>query len=61
MRILFALALLADPAWADDCPDPLDQGAEQNNLLAAARAAPSEAAGRMMSDEMWKVWLRAPN
>ena len=61
MRILFALALLAGPAWADDCPDPLDHGAEQNNLLAAARAAPSEAAERTMSDEMWKVWLRAPN
>ena len=61
MRILFALALMAGPAWADDCPDPADHGAELNNLIAAARSAPSKADGRTVSSEMWKVWLRAPN
>jgi tetratricopeptide (TPR) repeat protein len=61
MRILFALALMAGPALADDCPDPADHGAELNDLIAAARSAPSEADGRIVSGKMWKVWLRAPN
>jgi tetratricopeptide (TPR) repeat protein len=61
MHILFAFALLAGPVWADDCPDPADHEAEMNNLIAAARSAPSEAEGRTVSSKMWKVWLRAPN
>ena len=61
MRILFTLALMAGPAWAEDCPDPADHGAELNTLIEAARSAPSESEGRTVSSEMWKVWLRAPN
>ncbi|MEP3919852.1 tetratricopeptide repeat protein [Ascidiaceihabitans sp.] len=61
MRILFALALMVGPAWAQDCPDPSDHSAELNGLIAKARAAPDEATGREVSSSMWQVWLRAPN
>jgi tetratricopeptide (TPR) repeat protein len=61
MRIFLALALMAGPVWAEDCPDPADHGAELNGLIAAARAAPTETIGRKVSDQMWGVWLRAPN
>lgn len=61
MRILFALALIAGPALADDCPDPMDHGAELDNLIAAARSAQTESDGRAVSGKMWEVWLRAPN
>ena len=61
MRILFALAFVAGPVWAEDCPDPMDHGAELSDLIAAARSAPTESAGRLVSAQMWEVWLRAPN
>lgn len=61
MRMIFAFALMAGPVWAESCPDPVDYGAELNQLIEDAREAPTEAGGRVASDKMWQVWLRAPN
>ncbi len=61
MRILIALALVAGPAFATECPAPADTSAELAALFEKARAAPNFQAGRVVSDKMWKVWLRAPD
>jgi len=60
MRILFALALLTGPAFAD-CPAPADVSDELTGLFEKARSAPDFRAGRVVSDKMWQVWLRAPD
>lgn len=60
MRSLIILALMAAPAFAD-CPAPQDTSRELLNLIARAQAAPDANAGRRISNEMWQVWLRAPD
>mgnify|MGYP003666698953 CR=1 FL=1 len=60
MRLILTLAILAAPAFAE-CPKPADTSAELLNLFAKANAAADVNAGRRVSDEMWKVWLRAPD
>jgi len=60
MRALLILAVLAAPAFAE-CPMPADSRAELLNLFAKAQAAPDANAGRRVSNEMWQVWLRAPD
>lgn len=61
MRMLLVLALLSGPAFAAECPAPADHSAELTDLFAKARAAPDFRAGRVVSDKMWAVWLRAPD
>lgn len=61
MRILIILALLSGPAFAADCPASADTSAELTTLFEEARAAPDSRAGRVVSDKMWQVWLRAPD
>ena len=43
------------------CPDPVDVRGELLNLIAKAQAAESFSDGRRVSNEMWEVWLRAPD
>ena len=61
MRILLALALMTGPAFAADCPAPADVSDELTTLFEKARAAPDFRAGRVVSEKMWEVWLRAPD
>lgn len=62
MRLLFALALLAVPAWAEACPQPLpDRSAERDRLLAAVRSAPDAAAAQRAGNRMWEFWATAPD
>lgn len=61
MRILIALALMAGPAFSQSCPDPADVSSELEALFEKARDAADFRAGRRVSQEMWKVWLRAPD
>ncbi len=65
MRMLFALALIVGPAlmpaYAGGCPTPVDVRVEMQILIERANAAPNYQVGRKVSDEMWKVWLRAPD
>ena len=44
-----------------DCPDPKDVRSEMLNLIAKAQGAESFSDGRRVSNEMWEVWLRAPD
>lgn len=62
MRILLTLALVAAPNLAfATCPDPADVRNELLNLVAKANAAENFTDGRRVSNEMWQVWLRAPD
>lgn len=62
---MMILAVIAAPAFAApafaECPTPADTSAELLNLIAKANAAPDVNAGRRVSNEMWEVWLRAPD
>lgn len=61
MRFALALSLLALPAFADGCPPSKDFSAELGSLIEAARAAPDERTGRAISDQMWQIYMRAPD
>jgi len=56
-----SFAVIAGPVWAEDCPPLPDYSAEITDLIASARAAPTELAGRPFAAQMWEVWLRAPD
>ncbi|GGX53221.1 hypothetical protein GCM10007385_21590 [Tateyamaria omphalii] len=53
--------LLSTPAWADNCPPAPDISVELQALIGDANAAPDERNGRVASDQMWQLWLRAPD
>lgn len=65
MRIALILAVLAAPlastAAFADCPTTPDVRREMLNLVATAQAAKTFTDGRRVSNQMWQVWLRAPN
>ena len=44
-----------------DCPQPENYTDELLSIIREARDAPNETAGRIASDKMWQVWLRAPD
>lgn len=60
-QALAALLLMTAPALAETCPPVPDHGAAFDRLVATARAAETEAAGRAVSDEMWALWTDAPD
>lgn len=57
---LIALYLFAAPAFAQ-CPPSADISSQIDQLVSEARAAPTEMAGRAVSDKMWQLWLIAPD
>lgn len=59
-QLCMILAVLAAPAVAE-CPAPPDVANELEGLFEEARAAPNDQAGRLVSNQMWQVWLRAPD
>jgi len=63
MKQILPIVLLVAPAFAtaETCPPAPDIAAELAGLIDAARAAPDERAGNRVSDQMWQVWLRAPD
>jgi tetratricopeptide (TPR) repeat protein len=58
---LFAIAFALPAAAHAACPTPPDHAQALSALSQAARAAPSEADGRALSDQMWELWLDAPD
>lgn len=54
------LAVLVTPAFAE-CPAPPDVATELEELFKEARKASSDQDGRAISNQMWQVWLRAPD
>lgn len=60
MRTALLLSILALPAHAN-CPAAPDHAEALAALSAEARAAGTEAEGRAISDQMWELWLDAPD
>ena len=60
MKLIYALAFIASPAFAD-CPPAADVNAELQSLIAKAQQAQNFQEGRGVSGEMWQVYLRAPD
>ena len=61
MKHLILALLFSTPAVADTCPPAPDIAGELNVLIDAANAAVDEKGGRAVSDQMWELWLRAPD
>jgi len=61
MKHAFALLLLASPALADTCPAVMDQSVLQADLLAQVQSANSEMEARPLSNQMWEIWIKAPD
>lgn len=61
MRHLLIACVLAGPVGAETCPEAPDHAEALSRLIDAAQAAPDEAAGRALSDEMWALWAEAPD
>lgn len=61
MKLLLILSLLAAPAWSAACPAVPDYSGELAELIDSVRAAPDERSARPLSDQMWEIWLRAPD
>ncbi len=62
-RLILAAALctgLSTPVWTD-CPPAPDHDAALAALVEAARAAPDEMSGRTLSNQMWELWVDAPD
>ncbi len=51
---------MAAPVWAT-CPAPPDHSEALSALISEAQAAPDEATGRALSNEMWQLWTDAPD
>lgn len=61
MKLNVLACIVAGPVWASVCPEPPDHASELNDLITAAQAAPDEASGRALSNEMWELWATAPD
>lgn len=61
MRYALIFCLFATPVLAEVCPDAPDHAGALTALIAEANAAPDEAAGRVVSAQMWELWLDAPD
>ena len=60
--ILAALgSLLLVPSSAFSCPDVQTDKVEQNRLYSELRAAPNEMYGRAIADQLWEIWITAPD
>lgn len=58
---LIAIGLAATPVLAQDCPPAPDHTERLTQLIAEAQQAPTEMAGRLISNQMWELWADAPD
>lgn len=61
MRPLLILAFVSAPVWALACPPTPDNSAEMAALAVQMQAAKDARAGKAVSDQMWELWLKAPD
>lgn len=62
MRILvLALILLPTGLYAQTCPPLPDRAEEKTALFAALKAAPDPVIARAATDELWRIWMKAPD
>lgn len=61
LRYVFTLSVVAvQPALAD-CPAAPDIDADVAGILTEIQAAPTEMKARELSNELWKLWAKAPD
>lgn len=61
-QILIGISLcVAGTASAGDCPESPSIKSEMDRLIADIRQAPNEMAARPISNQMWELWLNAPD
>lgn len=60
--LLYVLAFVsAHSAAADGCPVAPDHSGELDRLYSEVQSAPNEMVARAYSDQMWDLWLEAPD
>lgn len=59
-KLILLCIFLAGPGWAA-CPAVPDTSSEMDVLIERARAAENDSAGAAVSNEMWRLWLTAPD
>ncbi|MFT5798677.1 MAG: hypothetical protein ACI84R_002745 [Candidatus Azotimanducaceae bacterium] len=53
--------VLLTPSLAFSCPDVQTDQVEQNRLYSGLRAASNEMNGRAVADQLWEIWITAPD
>jgi tetratricopeptide (TPR) repeat protein len=61
MKWFIPFAVLAAPAVADQCPAGPNHSARIAEIILALNDAPSAQASRPLSQELWELWLDAPD
>ena len=61
MRLLFALTLIAGPAFADTCPAVTDHSVRQAEIIAQLQSLTNPGGARELSQELWTLWTDAPD
>lgn len=59
-HLVLALCCLASPAFAA-CPPPPAIQAEADAILARIQASPDQRSARVLSNELWRLWAKAPD
>ena len=59
-KLILLCVFLAGPGWAA-CPKVPDISSDMDVLIERARAAENDRAGAAVSNEMWQLWLTAPD
>lgn len=57
----YVFLMIGSQGWAGVCPPAPDHANALRELTLSAQSAPDEAAGRQISNQMWKLWLDAPD
>ena len=61
MKWILLFCLLAQPALAELCPAAPDHSERIDTIIAELGVAPTELDARVLSDEVWTLWIDAPD
>lgn len=61
MKWILPLCLLAPPAFAETCPPVADHSQRLDQIIGELGAARGEGAARALSQQLWELWLDAPD
>lgn len=61
MKCIVPLCLVASPAFAETCPPVTDHSERMGQIVLDLGAARGEGDARVLSNELWELWLDAPD
>jgi tetratricopeptide (TPR) repeat protein len=61
MKWILTLCLLAPPALAETCPAAADHSEKLGQIITDLSAAKGEGDARVLSQQLWMLWLDAPD